>query len=77
LARETEVLGGNPTSMPLCAPQIPHGLPWDYPRMSAVRNLWLTGRPSNELTPGRKIIVDQLSLSWSRNLPLLWSPNVH
>jgi hypothetical protein len=35
-------LGKEPVSVPLCPPQIKHGLTWDRTRASAVRGRWLT-----------------------------------
>jgi hypothetical protein len=46
---ETEVLGEKPVPVPLCPPQIPHGLTWDRTLASAVggRRLtaWAMARP--------------------------------
>jgi hypothetical protein len=39
---KTEVLGENPVPVPLCPPQIPHGLTWNWTRASAVRGRRLT-----------------------------------
>jgi hypothetical protein len=42
LAGGTEVLGENPVPVPLCPPEIPHGLTWARTRYSAVRGRRLT-----------------------------------
>jgi hypothetical protein len=39
---KTEVLAEKPAPVPLCPPQIPHGLTWDRTRASAVGGRWLT-----------------------------------
>jgi hypothetical protein len=39
---KTEVLGKKPVPVPLCPPQIPHGLTRDWTRASAVRGRRLT-----------------------------------
>jgi hypothetical protein len=50
LAGETEELGEKPVPVPLCPPQIPHGLTWARTRASAVRSrrltTWAMARPS-------------------------------
>jgi hypothetical protein len=42
LTGETEGLGGKPVPVPLCPPQIPHGLIGERTRASAVISRWLT-----------------------------------
>jgi hypothetical protein len=37
LTGETEVLGEKPVTVPLCSPQISHGLAWDRTRVNTVR----------------------------------------
>jgi hypothetical protein len=48
---KTEVLGEKPVPVPLCLPQIPHGLTQDRNRASAVRNwlltVWAMARPND------------------------------
>jgi hypothetical protein len=39
---KTEVMGGKPVTVPLCPPQISHGLTWDGTLVSAVRGRQLT-----------------------------------
>ena len=39
LTGKTEVLGEKLVPVPLCPPQIPHGLTWNRTRASAVRGL--------------------------------------
>jgi hypothetical protein len=41
---KTEVLGERPVPVPLCPPQMPHGLTWDRTRASAVGGRRLTAR---------------------------------
>jgi hypothetical protein len=51
---KTEVLGENPVPVPLCQPQIPHGLTRDRTRASAVRDrrltAWAMAQPSRVFT---------------------------
>jgi hypothetical protein len=51
---KTEVLGEKPVLLPLCPPQISHGLTWDRTRASAVRGrrltAWAMTLPSLDLT---------------------------
>jgi hypothetical protein len=42
LMGKTEVLGEKPVPVPLCPPQIPHGLARDQTWASAVGGRWLT-----------------------------------
>ena len=42
LTGKTEVLGEKPVPVPLCTPQIPHGLTQDRTRASVVRGRQLT-----------------------------------
>jgi hypothetical protein len=55
---KTEVLGENPVPVPLCPPQIPHGLNRDRTRASVVRGrrltAWAMARPWRELPLGFK-----------------------
>ena len=43
---KTEVFGETPVSVPLCTPQIPHGLAWDRVWAFAVRGRWRTSSES-------------------------------
>jgi hypothetical protein len=53
---KTEVLGEKPVPLPLCPPQIPHGLTRDRTRSSAVRGrrltAWAMARPDNKVSLG-------------------------
>jgi hypothetical protein len=62
LQGKTEVLGEKPVPVPLCSPQIPHGLTRDRTRASAVRGrqltAWAIARPAHpHLVPTLRIYV--------------------
>ena len=46
--RKTDVLGMKPLTVPICLPQIPHGVGWDRARASAVRARRLTFRDMDQ-----------------------------
>jgi hypothetical protein len=58
---KTEVFGEKPVPVPLCSPQIPHGLTRDLTRASAVRGrrltAWAMARPSIRLIKFRSQII--------------------
>jgi hypothetical protein len=67
---KTEVLGEKPLPVPLCPPQIPHGLTWDWSRASAVSGRWLTAwamaRPMPALVNSTLILVIQMLVKKKR-----------
>jgi hypothetical protein len=64
-----EGLGGKPVPVPLCPPQIPHGLPWERTRAAAVRRRQLTvcpvARPQRDYNLHRFIPRRPMEL-WAR-----------
>jgi hypothetical protein len=58
---KTEVLGEKPVPVPLCPPQIPHGLIRDRTRASAVRGrrltAWAMARPNCAAVGFRPLII--------------------
>jgi hypothetical protein len=58
---KTEVLGEKPVPVPLCLPQIPHGLTRDRTRASAVSGRRLTAWAMARLSSGL-LLPKQLSL---------------
>jgi hypothetical protein len=69
---KTEVLGGKPVPVPLCPPQIPHGLTWDRTRASAV-----TGR---QLTAWAMARQQRLQILWTASVTVqpvrpTWNPD--
>jgi hypothetical protein len=62
---KTEVLGEKPVLVPLCPPQIPHGMTRDRTRASAVGGWWLTmARPSMVRNYYSHWVLKQLTSNW-------------
>ena len=83
---ETEVLGEKPVTVPLCAPQIPHGLTWYWTHVYAVRARRLNTRINMNCTyrPSPYRAVNKLPLGYTNqtvnavewnNRCLFWDPH--
>jgi hypothetical protein len=58
----------NPVPVPLCPPQIPHGITWDWTKASAVRGRRLTAWASHAYAPVclRKVAVNWDPRKWQK-----------